>query len=361
MKKFIFKTMLVAACAMGFTACSDDSDEPGYRPDEFNTYGVFVINSGNMSNKINGSLDYIDLNTNTVTNNVFEMVNGRSLGITANDGFAYGSKLYIAVDGENTVEVMDVKTLKSLGQIKTNGAARHLAAFDGNVFVSSYSGEVCRIDTTSLRIDAKVDLGASSYPEGMCCYGGVLMVANSGYGSGNSISVIRLDNFTLANNIKCPTNPTDLVTDGNMVYLLTAGQYKADWSGYEVEPAVYKVVDANEVKEIYKATAFCTTDKNMYSFNANYYNPDITYSKYDINMGVSSNLNFGNDIAYPCAIAVDPITKHLWVSSYNLSEYGYADYSAPGYIVEYDENGNRLHDYKTGVGPISICFHTNLR
>lgn len=360
MKKNIFKSLLFTAFAIGIAACSSDPVGPEPTP-EYLSYGVFVVNSGNQSNKIDGSLDYIELGSNTIINHVFQNVNGRSLGVTANDAFVYGTKLYIAVDSEQLVEVVDAKTMSSITQIKLGGAARHLAAWDGKMYVSSYSGEVCRIDTTSLSIDKTIKVG--DYPEGMAVTpNGLLMVANSGYGSGDTFTVIDTATGNVTGTHKCPTNPVDMVSDGNYIYLLTGGTYKSDWSGYEENPAIYRVnPDYLDFPKVIEGTSVASSWMTLFSFNANYYNPEITYQMTDTNSGMYKELNLGKDIKYPSAIAVDPITNHLWVASYNLSEYGYADYSAPGYIVEFDSNMNKLHEYNTGVGPTAICFFNNLK
>ncbi|MCF0159734.1 MAG: hypothetical protein HUJ99_02990 [Bacteroidaceae bacterium] len=359
MKNFNVKTLILAACATAFTACSkDDNDKP--TPIEVLTsYGVFVVNAGNTYNMINGSLDYIDLEKNTITNNVFEKVNGRALGVNANDAFAYGSKLYIAVDGEQMVEVVDTKTLESLAQIKLEGNARHLTAWDGKMYATAFNGEVCRIDTTTLEVDKVVAVG--SYPEGMTVTNSVMLVANSGYGEGHTLSVIDLVNFKESKTIECPTNPVSFANDGRNIYLLCSGKYAADWT-YEENPAVYKY-DANigNFTKMFDATAFCNNGEYIYAFDSNYYKPEVTYPKYGLQTGVTSVMDLSGDIIIPCAIAADPITKHLWVSSYNLGDSGYADYNAPGYIVEFDENGKKLHAYNTGVCPIAICFYNNLK
>ena len=81
--------------------------------------GAYVVNSGNMYNKIESSLTAIDYASSTATQNVFKTANGRTLGNTANDGIVYGDKIYLAVDQSNTIEVIDKKTKQSINQIKT--------------------------------------------------------------------------------------------------------------------------------------------------------------------------------------------------------------------------------------------------
>ena len=186
MKKVILSfAVLLMGCAM-FTACGDDDDNTPVTPpvnpaDTTKTdtvpptdttkadtvaysNGVFIVGSGNQYNKINGSLTYFDYAKGTATTNLFKEVNGRELGVTANDGLVYGSKMYIAVDGENVVEVMDATTCKSLRQISTTtlmGEAegvnpRRIVAKDGCIFVSTYGGYVAVIDTVTVMPDGKL-------------------------------------------------------------------------------------------------------------------------------------------------------------------------------------------------------------
>lgn len=99
------------------TSCSDDNDGPETYLQEYST-GAYVVNSGNMYNKIESSLTAIDYASSTATQKVFKAANGRPLGDTANDGIVYGNKIYLAVDQSNTIEVIDKKTKRSIKQIK---------------------------------------------------------------------------------------------------------------------------------------------------------------------------------------------------------------------------------------------------
>ena len=76
----------------------------------------YVLNSGDWKTG-NSSLTKYDSATGAVEQNFFESQNGRSLGNTANDIIVYGSKMYIAVAGESTIEVVDLDA-KSLKQVE---------------------------------------------------------------------------------------------------------------------------------------------------------------------------------------------------------------------------------------------------
>ena len=67
----------------------------------------------------------------------------------------YGDKMYIAVYGESTIEVTDLKA-KSIKQVKTEGQPRYMVSEGGKVYISYYNGYVARLDTASLEVEAKV-------------------------------------------------------------------------------------------------------------------------------------------------------------------------------------------------------------
>ena len=356
MKKYLLKAALLSLSAFAFVACSNDDDPDGPKPVPEVSYGMFVVNSGNQSKKIDGSLDYIDFVSNKITNNVFKTANGRSIGLTANDAVVYGSKVYIAVSAENTIEIIDSKTFRSLAQVKTDNSPRHIVAQDGKVYVSNYGGFVTRVDTLSMKADGKAEVG--DYPEGMTALNGKLYVANSAYGAGTTVSVIDMATFKKTTDLEVPTNPVLLANDGTNLYLATQGKYKADYSGYDEDPALYKMATDGKTTKIMNADAMSLVDGTIYTFTCNYYNPEISFAKYDTKSGATTKMDL-KGIDYPCAIGVDPVTKHIWVSSYNLSDYGYADYSAAGYICEFGTDGVGLNKYNTGVGPIGIYFYNN--
>ena len=122
MKKHLLSFAVMMMGAALFTACSDSDDEKTTHPIAV-TDGFYVVCSGNTSSSINGSLTYFDYASLKATPNAFEMVNGKSLGMTVNDAVRYGDKLYVVVDGEHKVFVTDANTLKLINTIDmTSGA-----------------------------------------------------------------------------------------------------------------------------------------------------------------------------------------------------------------------------------------------
>lgn len=186
MKKYLLSMSVMLMGVSMLTSCLSDDDN-----NDNNTYpvivsnGVYVVCGGNMSNNIDGSLTYYDYKTKTASQKVFAAKNGRGLGLTANDALVYGSKMYIVVDGEHSVEVVNAKTLQSIKRIDMTELMgvekgvhpRHITCYDGMIYVSTYgasksegwpattegNGYVAAIDTLTFSLKDTYEVG--SFPK----------------------------------------------------------------------------------------------------------------------------------------------------------------------------------------------------
>lgn len=376
-KKFLLGFAVAILGAATFTSCSDDDGPsgPNYELREYSN-GAYIVNAGNMTSNIDGSLTYIDYSTNTAAQKVFANANNNnSLGSTPNDGMVYGSKIYVVVDQSNTIEVIDRKTLKRIKQISTTelmgnaegSEPRHITANDGEIFFTTYGGYVGRVDTVNYALTTKYKVG--SYPEGLIYSGGKVLVANSNYGAGGgNISEINLNTGNVETySVEGINNPQAFYYTPMGILVLDWVYYGADWAQYGAN-ALYMLSD-RKASKIADATsvAVCTSTTRTSGIAPYYkifilnapYGGEATYSV--VHSGqpttiIPINIAEADKTVSPAAIEVDPVTRHLFVLSYVMGEYGYADYSADGYVVEYDEEGNKLHEYKTGVGPTKMFF-----
>ena len=179
MKKYLLSLAVMAMGSTLLTGCLGD-DSNSNTPTEIPvTKGVFIINNGSSYQSIDGSLTYINYATMTPSaqQNVYQMVNGESLGGTPNDVLVYGQKVYIVGSDENTIFVLDARNSKELKKLSTTSllgeaegrTPRRLAAFDGKVYFTTYGdgdkGSVAAIDTTSFTLQKQYQVG--SYPEGL--------------------------------------------------------------------------------------------------------------------------------------------------------------------------------------------------
>ena len=377
MKMYLLGLAVLLTGTAVMTSCSDDNDGPETYLQEYST-GAYVVNSGNMYNKIESSLTAIDYASSTATQNVFKAANGRTLGNTANDGIVYGNKIYLAVDQSNTVEVIDKKTKKSIKQINTTellgnaeGAEpRHIIAGDGKVYFTTYGGYVAAVDTTSFALQKKWQVG--SYPEGLVIAHGNIYVANSNYGKGGgNISCINLSNDKVeTKNIEGVNNPTSIYYAAGLLYVLDNQYYDASYNAYGenslrtvefAQGTSQKVADGNYAACVTTGaatTARTSVEKvrpHFFVLNAPY-GGTPSVSVFVAGITQPQPMTLSEMPVSPCGIFADPLNGHIFVLSYRLGDSGYADYNGNGYVVEYDSAGQKLHEYETGVGSCAMFF-----
>lgn len=389
MKKHLLSMAVLLMGAALFTACDDNNDTPGQYVVPV-TKGSFLVCSGNSSKNIGGSLSYLDYTAGQVGNKQFALKNGRELGTTPNDAFVYGDKMYIAVTGENTIEVVDAKTLKSIHQIKTESAfgdgcvkPRHITAADGVVYVSFYgssasdwstgttTGNGCVVAMDTVGFAKKAIYQAGSFPEGLSVLDKTLYVANSDYSMGNkpSISIINLTSgsATEFKNEKI-VNPTKVVlTNGGDMYILDMGNYADKAAG------VLKVNgNTQAVTRLLDATDMACVGSNIFTFNAPYGASTITYDVYNIlNQAKTTYYTDTNNKIYsPACIGVDPVTGAVLIASYqkdpDTGKTGYAlnsllymfsaKYDAQG-IFQSATPSTTVFGAEAGVGPTAFTFY----
>lgn len=382
MKKYLLSFAVLMAGITTLTSCDDDEEDnslPTIDPVLVDiNRGIYVINSGNEGYQIDGSLTYINAETWATSNKAFLAANGRSLGLTANDGVVYGSKLYVVVTQENTVEVIDNNNMKSLKQIKTADAMgadkgaqpRHIAAYNGKVYVTTFSGYVAEIDTATYDVTNTfpvtnvADEVAQSYPEGITAAEGRLYVANSSYGNGicpsvaiidiasGNISVLKDDNIN---------NPNDVAIINGKLYVLDYGTYDANWNQ---SGAGVREISGRNVKKVVDGTAMAFAGNKIYTINAPYTYPATTPSYYVYDITTSKTSEFitssGADAPYSaCAIKADPVRGYVYIASYNQDpDTKYTGYGIDAYVNVYDADGSVVKKNLTcGVCPTAIVLN----
>ena len=377
MKKYLLGLAVLLMGTAVMTSCSDDNDGPETYLQVYST-GAYVVNSGNMYNKIESSLTAIDYASSTATQNVFKTANGRTLGNTANDGIVYGNKIYLAVDQSNTIEVIDKKTKQSIKQIKTTellgnaeGAEpRHISADGGKVYFTTYGGYVAAVDTASFALQKKWQVG--SYPEGLVIAHGNIYVANSNYGKGGgNISCINLSNDNVeTKNSEGVNNPTGIYYASNVLYVLDNQYYDASYNAYGenalravsfAEGKSQKVADGNYAACVTPGatTTARTSVKEVrpYFFVLNApFGGTPSVSVLAAGSTQPQAMTLSEMPVSPCGIFADPLNGHIFVLSYKMGDNGYADYNGNGYVVEYDRAGQKQHEYETGVGSCAMFF-----
>ncbi|MCQ2188767.1 MAG: hypothetical protein MJZ00_02470 [Paludibacteraceae bacterium] len=351
-----FRAMaLVMMGAVSFTAC-DDEDELSQVS---NKDVVYVLNEGKMGSN-NTSVSALDLKSGENYYYQFMAANGRGLGDTGQDMLRYGGKIYIAVYGSNTIEIVDGTSLKSIKTIQTEagkpGSPRSLAADKGKVYVSLYDGYVAKLDTASLAIEDSIAVGPN--PEEITIANGNLYVTVSdgmnyaaGYENGKYVSKIALDSFKVASKIDVLVNPTKITSDkdGN-VFVISMGNYG------DIPATIQKITKDDSVSVVGNATIMACNENTLYTINAPWGASSIDFVSFNTKTGVKENSSFisGSEDelpSNPTSISVNPKNGNIMIGSYLTA----GDYSSNGYVFEYADGAFKAK-YNVGVGPRKIVY-----
>ncbi len=337
--------------------------------------GVYVLCQGNMgSNK--ASVDFLDYHKGTYSRNIYAERNPKvvkELGDVGNDMQIYGSKMYVVVNASHKVEVLDKNTAKRIGQIDIANC-RYIAFHKGKAYVSSYvgaitlndptspRGQVLQVDTASLQIDRRVEVGYQ--PEEMAVVGDYLYVANSGgYRApdyDDRLSVIQLSDFKVVDHIKLGINLHRVLKDkANNLWVSSRGNYQDKASCLymlKYNPQTGREEYAKQINVPCSSMAL-RGDKLLVistEWNAQEQENKVNYYQLDTQTAKKLPTKFITDgtersIKMPYYIAVNPQTDELYVADAK-------NYVSSGSVYCYSPEGKRLWSVRTGDIPASFAF-----
>lgn len=318
--------------------------------------GMIVLCEG-LFQQNNSSVSWINLTDGSVNNTFFEQRSGRALGDTGNDMQKYGGKIYILVNVSSTIEVMDASTFKAIKQIQMlNGATskqpRSLAFHGSKVYVSCYDGFVDVIDTVSLTVVNRIQVGAN--PEGLAVSNNKLYVANSGGlnfpNPDSTVSVIDLSTQTELYKLTVGMNPGSVKTDQNGdVYVISRGDYNL------VPSRMVRINSTNDAVDqtfSFDASGISSMNDKFLIFYYDFNTQNARIGLFDPNSESMINSDF---------IDLSNVTTMYGVQ-YEMSNgtiyvMDAMNFTNSGYVRAFDENGNYQTSYHVGLNPSKILFY----
>jgi len=340
----------------GFTAC--EKDDPIPNPGPIDTVsGVFILNQGS-DGQSNSGISYYDFETgefrfDITTTSQFPF----GLGDTGQDMIAYGNKLYVSVYGSSRVTVFDLKSQIRLKDIDLkNGEQlrypRYLASYNGKVYVTTFDGNVVRIDTTSLSQDGITPVGPN--PEGIAAVNGKLYVANSGglnYPNyNNTLSIVDIATFKEEGTLTVGLNPDFVHADsyGN-VYLTYRGNYDDISSGFQQIDT-----KTNTVTDIFIPANqdFVIVGDSLYFYGVIYNPINNMFGIYNVKtkqLVTDQIITDGTKITTPYGIGVNEKTKDVYISD--------TDYRNPGFVYVFGKDGKKKNTLNVGFNACKFVFY----
>lgn len=274
--------------SVGFASCSDDEEGGGNPWDEGSKVELpqtraFILNAGTQ-NQNNSTLTFYDPAGQVESiGDIFFTQNDAQLGDLGQDIIEYEDNLYITVYGSNYIVKLNGAGVEQCRYSFTEeqGQPRYMAAEDGKIYVTLYSGNVARLDAATLQFEKMVKVGNN--PEYIIEEDGKLYCTNSGWGSDNRLSIIDLASFETAENVEIFQNPDRIIESNGHIFI--QGYGSNDYLNYP-----YPVVEFDPVSKTYREIGrgthiaangntlyviFSNTDWNTYETVNSFYTYDM--------------------------------------------------------------------------------------
>ncbi|NOX87494.1 MAG: hypothetical protein GXO77_00575 [Calditrichaeota bacterium] len=339
-----------------FVAC--DKNPSGSKVEKkAQSVGAFIVNEGNFG-KGNGSLSFYSFKDQSIQNDVFATINKRPLGDTPNSMTVWDTLGFIVVNNSNKIEVISLKSWKSVKTIEMSGGSspRNLAVVsDQKAYVTNlYANNVAVIDLKSLSLSGKtITVGAN--PEEIVVLSGKAYVANSGFGSGNTISVIDAGSDKVVRTIKVGDNPTSLIIDeDNEINVLCTGRWPA-WGDstdkgtnggvYVIDPVKGVVVDSIKITGHPSELSYGGNDLGFFILNGKV----VSYSTDENKLLNESLIDNTKEFVFYYSLEADPVSQLLFVLDAK-------NYAQNGELLIFDFSGNLQKRLTTGIIPGAVTF-----
>lgn len=349
MKKFLLN-LILCAFALIFISCSKENP---VQPINRVTKGVFVINEG-LYTQNNSEITFYDPATDQTITNFYSTSNGKIIGDNANSMFIFEDKGYIAVDGSNKIEVIDLKTGKSLAVIDLgqNGSPREIFILNSQRgFVTSFSkNAVIEFNPSNYTIIREIKVGR--YPEGIIYSNYKLFVANSELGSGSTISVVDLGTNSEIKTIRVGLNPRflGLSNNGKVIAGCSGDFFDSNSKGgyYFIDPIGLTVSDS--IILTYHPQDFCITKNNLLFYINNKGIGKINLSDKSVDTVFINGFDVNDIYGIAYSLAFDETDQKLYIGNPK-------NFTQNGEVKIFDANGNYLKKFDTKINPGAIYFY----
>lgn len=308
--------------------------------------GTFQTNTGDLT-----------LIQDTISaNSVYQQVNGNPLGDVAQSLAIIDNKAFIVVNNSQKIEVIDMKTTKSIGIIDGFSFPRSITALNSEtLLVTNGDGHsnnyVYVIDAKSLTITDSLTVGLG--PEKVIVANEKIWICNSGqWTNDNTISVFDATTLDSLTTIEVSDLPIDMVVKDNNLYVMCKGltEYAP------VEPYEATVISNSKLVSVntdtYEVSTILDMDHQLGTFSVNvlaiaedgtlYYTDDAIYS-----VDASGNTEKIID-GYFYSVDVDPTNGNIWVGNTNSITQHTMDV--------YTNTGTKVTSYNTDKYPNSVIF-----
>lgn len=355
------KSVFVLALIVVLAACDSGSSE-----ERLVTAGVVVANQGNFSEGT-GSVTVYDPESNTTATLV------DNLGSIVQSIFLKGDSLYVMANSASRIDVFSYSGGGRIAQIPGVVSPRYMTTngsetgYITNLYDApgSFSGgTVTVLDLTTHVVVDTITVG--DQPEGILSVGPRLFVANNGFGSGTTVSVINQVSAETIGSIEMGCHgPHFMAVDAEVeVFVACSGGtlYDEDFNPVEELDGEIVVFDGATFSEVERVQIAGKIQAAFGSGTSIFHSPETEEVFYVRNSNTVGRFNTAtNSVIDEVTISGDPISAIAYDHVDNKLYLGRVPaFDVNGSVTIHSVDGTQTGSFAAGVAPVQISFARDL-
>jgi len=348
MKYFKYLSLVVVASIL-FTSCADDDNQVAVDPIPVGDYvtGFFVVNEGPFGGS--GSISFIENDFSETTNNVFATVNPNDdIGSFVQSAFFDEERMFIISNGSNLINVVDRYTLEFIAQIDAGfEVPRYGVVLDNKAYVTNLASFnsttddfISVINLETYQVESSINV--NNIANHIEAYNGKLIVENSAFSDGNSVSLINPSSQLVEEVIEVGDGLNSMILENNALYTLSENQFS------EVNLNTFSI---NQTIDI--------PNENQGAKNLRLHQDQVYYTLGNsVYTNSLSNLSFTEEAIFSYDTNLDFGTFYGFEVQDNrifISDAG--DFASNGNVFVFNLNGELLFETEVGLGPNGFYFN----
>ncbi|MBP7460291.1 MAG: hypothetical protein KBA26_03305, partial [Candidatus Delongbacteria bacterium] len=253
------------------------------------------------------SLVLFDINQERVARNILlDNAGPQAVGLAEN-------KLYISADNSDSILILNRTSLEKIKSLPAGDDPGAVSVYNQKVFIANYAYD---------------HYDAESY---------------TSYYNQGTVTVVDAVADTIAATIKVGMNPSALLTEQDLIYVLCTGDYgsKNSWI-YRINPTSLKVIDSLNLETTGVTKITSDRQGNLYSVAFSYNTMSNTIISYNRGLEKSSLktfCNYGDGITFT--------DDHILICKI-------PDYATPGTLMILQNDLSVVDSVQVGIGPSQI-------
>jgi len=284
---FYLRLFVLLIASSFLFSCDEESDSAG-NPSSKIIDRILIPNYGIWGSEP-GSLSEYNFAKDSLYRDVYLTANGVKMPKGVQSVVLSGSKLFVTCVDDNLILILDSKTYKETGRIKTgdfSGPNYLTNGSDGNLYFTQTNGSVCRLNPVTFEITLLE--GSLQYPGELRSVSGKLYVTDNGFWPdfGNALVIFNQATGKTEKTLRVGKNPSTLAVHGSELAVFCAGDYASVYGGiYLVNTASDQVTDSVKFEGSFPFSRLSFSPDGMLYYN------DSGVKSIPVNSGKFGTLN----------------------------------------------------------------------